>query len=379
METLEIVIGLIFIFLLLSLLATTVQELVASISSLRGKMLLKAIAQLLEAENDEGVVGKTREKLLKEFQEKIKTSKVFQKYSGKYLWVKQLPSYLSSDQITAVINDLLDKEIETRSVGTRDLTFDTQSTRNPIPEQYAPMLTSMRQHDLRQNLNIIHQSTRQPMPIITRSAVQPADQASISDEDTSKQEELVNKAKLAFKKQYDEIMDRATGWYKRSVQAYLLVIGLVIAIAFDADTFKIYTNLTQNPDDRQELIKLAESFIDENKINIYNVPQDSTGTTDTLQRISNLQMMIDSILQSEINNVPVPLGLGWNDSLQEQTRGTIKGYFIKIFGWIVTALAISLGAPFWFDMLQKVIRIRNSGNRPDDNTSQKVSSTAPKR
>ncbi len=29
-------------------------------------------------------------------------------------------------------------------------------------------------------------------------------------------------------------------------------------------------------------------------------------------------------------------------------------------GWILTAVAISMGAPFWFDMLNKVVAVRSS-------------------
>jgi hypothetical protein len=36
-----------------------------------------------------------------------------------------------------------------------------------------------------------------------------------------------------------------------------------------------------------------------------------------------------------------------------------------VLGWVITALAISLGAPFWFDLLQKLLRLRSSGQRPD--------------
>jgi hypothetical protein len=29
-------------------------------------------------------------------------------------------------------------------------------------------------------------------------------------------------------------------------------------------------------------------------------------------------------------------------------------------GWLLTALAVSLGAPFWFDMLNKIIVVRST-------------------
>jgi len=32
----------------------------------------------------------------------------------------------------------------------------------------------------------------------------------------------------------------------------------------------------------------------------------------------------------------------------------------SFFGWLITACAVSLGAPLWFDMLNKVIVVRST-------------------
>ena len=37
-----------------------------------------------------------------------------------------------------------------------------------------------------------------------------------------------------------------------------------------------------------------------------------------------------------------------------------QGWPIKLLGWIITILAASLGAPFWFDMLNKIMVVRNT-------------------
>ena len=33
-------------------------------------------------------------------------------------------------------------------------------------------------------------------------------------------------------------------------------------------------------------------------------------------------------------------------------------------GWVLTAAAVSLGAPFWFDLLGRVAKLRGTGRRP---------------
>ncbi len=46
--------------------------------------------------------------------------------------------------------------------------------------------------------------------------------------------------------------------------------------------------------------------------------------------------------------------------------------FIKHFwGYLITALAISLGAPFWFDLLNKLMQLRTSIKQPTDSTTNK--------
>jgi hypothetical protein len=47
----------------------------------------------------------------------------------------------------------------------------------------------------------------------------------------------------------------------------------------------------------------------------------------------------------------------------------------SIFGWLITALAISLGAPFWFDLLNKFINLRNAGKNPDNPAVQTTKSS----
>lgn len=351
METLEIIIGMVFIYLLVSLLATIVQELWASLTSLRGKVLLKAIAKLLEVENRSKVTGESKKKLFAEFRNRVENSKIYQKYSDRFLGLKQLPSYLSADQVTSIIRELLEKDTQMPSTpameGERSLTFAPQTSSQPT------LLATMEQDDLRRQLDIIYnQSVALPL----------SGERSLEDGgDLKAQETLVSKAKVAFKQQYDEIMDRATDWYKRGIQWNLITIGLIISIGFDADTFEIYSNLTSNPQARLELLQLAEDFAENNQTTYYlDSIQQIKLISDTSQA-AQYRQLLDNFVVNQIEKVPSPLGLGWNDHLIPQD---VKNWLIKGLGWIITALAISLGAPFWFDLLKKLIQVRNAGTRP---------------
>lgn len=63
-----------------------------------------------------------------------------------------------------------------------------------------------------------------------------------------------------LEKWFDEMMDRATGWYKRWVQRVLLVIGFGLSALFNADTFQIAKTLSEDPEARAQVIGMAESF-----------------------------------------------------------------------------------------------------------------------
>lgn len=43
-----------------------------------------------------------------------------------------------------------------------------------------------------------------------------------------------------------------------------------------------------------------------------------------------------------------------------------KDVLSMVFGWMITAAAASLGAPFWFDMLKRIVSVRSSGKAPEE-------------
>lgn len=149
-------------------------------------------------------------------------------------------------------------------------------------------------------------------------------------------------------------MDRASGWYKRMIQKIIVLVGLIIAVSFNADTIAIFERLQSDPESLQQVLNLAENYLEENPDGAI-VP---TGPTYDQQLET-----VKGLIRNEIEEAKSPLGLGWqgkNFLLLSPTE-----WLIKVLGWIVTALAISLGAPFWFDLLKKLVNIRGSGRKPD--------------
>lgn len=44
-----------------------------------------------------------------------------------------------------------------------------------------------------------------------------------------------------------------------------------------------------------------------------------------------------------------------------------------LLGWVISGLAIAMGAPFWFDLLSKIMNVRNTGSRPASTTDKQNS------
>jgi hypothetical protein len=63
--------------------------------------------------------------------------------------------------------------------------------------------------------------------------------------------------------------------------------------------------------------------------------------------------------------------LGWTDPFNASKKliCTSRGWLImatKLLGLLLTAFAASLGAPFWFDVLNKFMSVRSAGKAPEE-------------
>ena len=63
--------------------------------------------------------------------------------------------------------------------------------------------------------------------------------------------------------------------------------------------------------------------------------------------------------------------MGWQPELEKLNKNLPQnllgwGYIaaVKIVGILLTTIAVSLGAPFWFDMLNKLVNLRSTGVKP---------------
>lgn len=84
----------------------------------------------------------------------------------------------------------------------------------------------------------------------------------------------------------------------------------------------------------------------------------SSGTN---QALNQMCVQLDELAGLQQAGLPI----GWSrDDWSSDPGGWSFWYqvLLALAGWLLTALACTLGAPFWFDTLSKLIRLRGSGN-----------------
>ncbi len=314
MAMLEVILGMMFTYMVLSLLGTTVNELISSWRGWRGFFMEEGIKRLLKFDDDPSVFKKFTDN---EFYKQLMQHKA-------PFRVSRAPEWLSSKNFVSILVNTL-KKSET-AVAKVDEMIEGLPEGNKLRE--------------------------------------------VLEQFKSEGHENVEAFKGRLQNWFDDVMAHSSGWYKRHLQMVTMFVGLVIAITINADSFDMYNTLSNSATARQSLSKMAEAFVANNEA---LPPPKTFADSLTLAEIkSELRNFTDSEQYAKISNV---LGLGWD-------TGDIfispAAWLKRVLGWFVTALAISLGAPFWFSALKKIISIRTSENS-NSNSPQVVINTGEKK
>jgi len=166
----------------------------------------------------------------------------------------------------------------------------------------------------------------------------------------------LKKARENFEKWFDEGMDRVSGWYKRESKKIIFACALAVALVLNADTISITKTLFQDPVMRAGLVATAQEIATQQPTN--NNPEEA-------QKKINL-------ISDQMKGLQFPIGwtqksldmLGWTKKSFD-IWNTLWQTLIKAVGLFLTGLAVSLGAPFWFDILNKIINLRSAGAKPE--------------
>jgi hypothetical protein len=140
-------------------------------------------------------------------------------------------------------------------------------------------------------------------------------------------------------------MARSEGVYKRNAKAVSLLIGIAIAISLNADSLHMLDRLSRDPAIRSAISQAAEEISANDPV-----------------AISELEEQLDNAL----NELPIPIGYG--QAVTGKQQAAQAAWFIpliprRLIGWIITGFAISMGSNFWFNLLKRVVDVKNTGKK----------------
>ena len=344
---LDVVIGVAFVYLLLALICTTANEWIAGARGLRAKTLQRGIGQLLGPLADEFY----RHPLIATLSQP-----------------GERPSYIPAHIFSSAVLDLLGRHAEGA----------------PSAQQVRTGIAALK--------------AKQTGP----SADHAAHAAALEDWFTT-------------------AMDRVSGWYKRRLQLITIGVAIVVTLAVNADTLQIVGVLWRSPTERAAIAEqvrsgllpprpVAAQYPDVNvpvpPVNEQTSAEDEgvegptaaapavlgqfVGWSSDFKRLNQgvcatLQDERDRQCADAANAAPCQQALR---RIATESRCSVEGadlvatdaapggaFFTSAmvpvaaahtFGWLLTIIAISLGAAFWFDTLNRVVNIRGSGPSPQE-------------
>jgi hypothetical protein len=165
---------------------------------------------------------------------------------------------------------------------------------------------------------------------------------------------------------FDDAMDRVGGVYKRDMKYISVIVGILLAIAFNADSVSVTRALWEDPTLRAAMVQVAQKELAKSAPQLApnTPPQPAQAAPDAPPPTAKELNKEMTELQQKVtlaNAALKPLPIGW--SLGALTLDPVT-WIGRIIGWLITGLAVSLGAPFWFDLLNKFMNIRGTGDKP---------------
>lgn len=175
--------------------------------------------------------------------------------------------------------------------------------------------------------------------------------------------DTVDKLTTAVSDWADRTLTTMGEGYKLRTQLASLVIGFAIAISFNLDTISIVKRLYRDSDLRNATVVYAEQLV--TKISHESIEKcksldaEAAAANVDCKAINELAASVRT-RTGDLGKLPIgyPLTPGWSER-------TICQIALLLVGWLATALAISLGASFWFDLLNRLVNVRHGMRRPE--------------
>jgi hypothetical protein len=194
------------------------------------------------------------------------------------------------------------------------------------------------------------------------------------DQYVAQGETQLAKARQNVEKWFDDSMDRVTGTFKRYSQWMALIIGFLVALLLNVDSINLTLYLWQEPAVRQVLVAEASKTVEQQPPSIDDSQNPPDAVNSAQQQLAALNLPVgwgvsDYALnscalfpgQQQSFGVRIPFTTNCLNTPHTNDRSNLV---TKLFGFFITALATMQGAPFWFDMLKRVVNLRGTGPSP---------------
>lgn len=151
-----------------------------------------------------------------------------------------------------------------------------------------------------------------------------------AEDETAKLEKNLAKFRGNTEVWFQTTMSGASASYRKTAHTLAWLIGVMIALAFNVDSINITNRLWRDPTIRQAIVAQSGN-ID---------PTDETSFNNTMAKLNDLALPV-----------------GW---VEDAIPQSLTAWVFKIFGFFLTGAAAAQGAPFWFDMLGKLSGLKKS-------------------
>ncbi|MBW4421888.1 MAG: hypothetical protein KME13_22155 [Myxacorys californica WJT36-NPBG1] len=313
----EVAIGLITIYLVLSLLVSEIQELLSTILQWRARNLKTAIVNLLSG-NPKSLEGLNLVNSL--YQHPL-----IQSLHQRAAWRTKTsvgPSYLPSDAFAIALLFVLSQ------LNGQELTFGEDADQLLIKLEQAKSSQQLPEQ-LIENLQLLLVKAKSSL---------------------KEGEDVWQKFKEEISLWFDQSMERASGVYTRNTRGLCFVLGLVLSFLVNANSIHIVQALSQDRILQSTLSNLASQVVADNTFCF-------TSSAAEKECMNNLKEQVNTLL----TDIPA-LPLGRSGTFPANLFVDLS--WEQLVGWLLTGVAVSRGAAFWFDFLTKVVGFRNTGAKP---------------
>ncbi len=324
---LEVAFGMIFVYLLLSLVCSAAGEYIEAKFNNRAKYLRRGIELLLNETKGGGA---------------DLASELYQHGLVRPLYrsARKMPSYIPSRTFALALWNMATTATAANGEGTAPvgLTTDLKQVRQAVAK-------------------------RVPNPELRTALLTLIDEA---DGD-------IVRARRNVEEWYEGMMDRVSGWYKRRVTVLMLVMGFLVAAAINADTISLAKALARDGALRRSVAAAAERRLEA-------APMEAAAVATTPEQRDKAASERLRAAYGDVEALGLPLGwvgdTGSNTSDPRRAPGSFGGWLLKLCGLLLTGFAISQGSPFWFDLLNRFMVVRSTV-KPTEKSQEQPSKERP--